>query len=220
MVNLGNKIDKLFKENIKMKKIIKGIFYILICILILFGICLYFYVQSVKTNMKKADNCVNQNWSVFFLHSTARAKSVKELINSQEYTNSDLKGIDSTILRNLRGRNKYSSECKLDFVELEYELNKKLMNLFDTINANKSKYKDINTIIDSLNLELNDQINAYNESVLSLNQYISMFPNNIIAKRNGFKRKEYFSIKYGIINEDPILKSKELPEWAIGVDTL
>ena len=52
------------------------------------------------------------------------------------------------------------------------------------------------------------------------NEYISIFPNFIIAKRNGFKKKKYFSIRYGINNEDPIVKSKELPEWAIGVDTI
>jgi hypothetical protein len=54
---------------------------------------------------------------------------------------------------------------------------------------------------------------------LYYNKYISIFPHFVIAKRYGYKKKKHFTIKYGVNNDDPIIKSKELPEWAIGVDT-
>ena len=44
--------------------------------------------------------------------------------------------------------------------------------------------------------------------------------NLLIAKKNGFTRKKFFSVRYGVENNDPIIKSKELPEWAKYKDTL
>lgn len=67
---------------------------------------------------------------------------------------------------------------------------------------------------------MNAIIDEYNDRTLDYNKYISIFPNFVFAKKNGFIKKKYFTIKYGIENEDPILKSKELPEWAKGIDTL
>jgi outer membrane receptor protein involved in Fe transport len=67
--------------------------------------------------------------------------------------------------------------------------------------------------------ELNGLMNEYNSSVKNYNVYYTIFPHFIFAKRKGFKRDKYLTIEYGKENQDPIEKSKEVPEWAKNVDT-
>ena len=67
--------------------------------------------------------------------------------------------------------------------------------------------------IDNNTEAINKAIDKYNSSVRDYNQYYTSFPNFIIAKSYGFKRKNYFEIQYGIENIDPNIAKKERREW-------
>lgn len=60
---------------------------------------------------------------------------------------------------------------------------------------------------------VNEVIEKYNSSVKEYNLYYTSFPNFIIAKSYGYKRKEYFKIQFGIENTAPKVAKKELREW-------
>jgi hypothetical protein len=100
------------------------------------------------------------------------------------------------------------NESNLDLEYFEFKINNYLL-------ANFPNEKVLIKLYDKLN---NDLAN-YNAQTKEYNVYISTFPNFIVAKRLHYHKAKYFLIKYGGTNEDPILKSKELPDWAKGVDT-
>jgi len=203
-----------------MKKIIRIIFYSLLSFFFLIVLLSYSYNQSIKSNLKEIETDVNNKWSEYFLSSTNRMESISVFINSQKRNASDRNEIYQMLEKSLKYREKYKNECNLDFVKSEYDLNKKVIDLFDTAYRNDDKYLPYKKTVMALNDKLNILVEEYNKSVLYYNKYISIFPNFIIAKQNGFKKKKYFSIRYGVQNDDPVIKSKELPKWATGVDTI
>ncbi|MFZ4454998.1 MAG: LemA family protein [Bacteroidales bacterium] len=203
-----------------MKKAIKIIFYALLFIIVFMGLSIYLYNKSVQSTLFKYESTVNAEWSVFFNSSAKRVDLIRDNFSIQSGNPELLVELNETLTDNLAKRVRYKNECSLDFVQLEYELDKKVVFILDSANVNLKNRERWRKMIYSSNNQLNKLIEDYNNSVLNLNEYISMFPNFIIAKNNGYKRKKYFSIKYGVCNEDPIAKSKKLPEWAIGVDTI
>ena len=116
--------------------------------------------------------------------------------------------------------------------------NGKLSKSVDSLRVLAKKYKALLPVLDSLrsmiskNIDKVDYLQAqldsmlnilagnYNSVVRDFNLYYSMFPNFFFAKEKHLKREKYFEIEYGKENEDPIVKSKEIPEWAKNVDTI
>lgn len=203
-----------------MKTVFKIMSYLLLFILLIIVLFSFLYVKSVKSNLKEYETEVNTKWSEYFSFSTKRVKYINVIINNQEQSLFKNNEIHIIVVNNLKKRNKYKNECDLDFVKLEFDLNKNLMELLNTTNKNSSEYKLLEKDYIISNDKLNGLVDEYNKYVLNYNKLISIFPNFLIAKRNGYKYKNYFSIKYGEKNDDPIIKSKELPKWAIGVDTI
>jgi hypothetical protein len=115
-------------------------------------------------------------------------------------------------------------ECTLAFERKEYFINNIYLNILvqlkdDTLLNNNKNHKIFNELKSNDTLS-NAVADEYNNLVLDYNRYISFFPNFVFAKQNGFSKKKYFNIKYGIQNQDPNLHAKELPEWAKNIDTL
>lgn len=203
-----------------MKTILKIISYLLLFVLLIIVLFSFLYVRSVKSNLKELETDVNTKWSEYFSFSTKRVKYINVIINNQEQNLFKNNEIHIIVESNLKNRNKYKNECALDFVKLEFDLNKNLMELLDTTNKKSVEYKSLEKDSIISNDKLNGLVDEYNKYVLYYNKFITRFPNFLIAKRNGYKYKKYFSIKYGEKNDDPIIKSKELPKWAIGIDTI
>ena len=203
-----------------MKKVIISLIVLLSITLLVFSL-LFSYYQSVESNLVKLDKRVVNQWVQCFSLSTERCHMIEEYLNTNKNEVSDYSGFQIILTENLRKRNIYKNQCSIDFVELEHKLNEEMIHFSNKVNDNS--IPQMITFMETINknsIILNNLTKEYNEYVLDYNQYISIFPNLIVAKRNGFKRKEFFSIKYGIENEDPKIKSKKLPEWAIGVDTI
>lgn len=203
-----------------MRRIIKTFSYFVLSFICIIIILSYIYNQQIKHNLERNETAVNNKWTEYFLYSSDRIKLAKTLLKKKDSDTLSQSNINQYIDRNISIRNMYRKECKLDYVKLEFDVNKSIVDLLDTTNENHNKYFVLKDSFLISNIKLNRLVDEYNKSVMYNNEYISIFPNFIIAKRNGFKKKKYFSIRYGINNEDPIVKSKELPEWAIGVDTI
>jgi hypothetical protein len=163
--------------------------------------CIFFFKKTVVENLKLKDKEVKNSWNSFNVKLTER----DSVLNSQMLAYPDT-------LKYLITRSVSERADKDNSIEIVYD--EYLLNNF-IIRHLSEKDKKI--------LEINKSLNAleenYNVIVKNYNVYISTFPNFIIAKKENFKKALYFNIEYGKDNEDPIKKSKELPEWAKGIDT-
>ena len=182
-------------------KIIKFIFTSLLTILFVGLIGLYFIRQNSLSNLEEKKNNVTVCWKEFDKKLNERDKVLLTL----GLTNSD--SLKFYIEQSRIERKNRSKTLEIEFKE--YKLNDFLMrNGQDKIN-----------VTDSLFRELNNIRTEYNSYVQDFNLYYTMFPNIIFARQKGYKREKYFSLEYGAENQNPIEKSKEIPEWAQNVDT-
>lgn len=168
---------------------------------------LYFIVQyNVKNNLEDKQNSVNTSWTELFNKSNDRVLLIKNIIHE----NSNRDSLNLLIDNNIVLRNQNRHECSLNFVELEYLVNGMLLKDLKKYAENKELIKN--------DYELNKLVLKYNEHVYSYNMYKTTFPNFIIAKKYSFFDKKFFTIKYGVKNEDPIIKNKKIPEWMIRIE--
>ena len=161
---------------------------------------LYFLKKGKEESLKGKEQSVKVAWNVFSSDLIIRDSLMKSFAPTKF---DSLKYFEQ---QSIFERAKNGSNLDLEY--FEYKINNYLL-------ANFPNKKVLIELYDKLN---NDLAN-YNAQTKEYNLYISTFPNFIVAKRLNFHKSKYFSIKYGGTNEDPILKSKELPEWAKGVGT-
>ena len=182
-------------------KALKFFIKFIVTILVIGGILFYLVQKDTLNNLEKRKKNVTSLWAKFDQKLNERDK----LVLSFASTNSDS-------LKYLIDKSKFDRKKKVNLLGIEfdeYNLNKFLMN----------KYPNLEKETEGTYRELNEMTNEYNSSVEDYNVYYTIFPHFIFAKRKGFKRDKYLTIKYGKENQDPIEKSKELPEWAKNVDT-
>lgn len=180
-------------------KIIKFIIRLLLSILIVGLIGFYFIRQNSLSNLEEKKKNVTDCWKKFEFKLNERDK----VLLASELTNTD--SLKFFISQSRIERKHKSNTLEIEFNE--YKLNDFLLRQ-DKIN-----------VTDSLFRELNNIRTEYNFYVQDFNLYYTMFPNIIFAKQKAYKTEKYFSIEYGKENENPIEKSKEIPEWAQKVDT-
>ncbi len=189
-----------------MKQIIKYLFLFMVTIIVIIFL-LYFTVQyNVKNNLEDKQNSVNESWTELFNRSNDRVLLIKKII----LENSNRDSLNFLIDKNIIIRNQNRDECSVDFVEQEYIVNEMLL-------KNLRKYAENKKLINN-DYELNKLVSKYNDDVYSYNMYKTTFPNFIIAKKYRFFDKKYFTIKYGVKNEDPVIKNKKIPEWMTRIE--
>ena len=182
-------------------RIIKFFIKFIVTILVVGLIVFYFVQKNTLNNLEERKKNVTNLWEKFDKKLNDRDK----LILSVSTTNSDS-------LKYFIDKSKLGRQNKVKLLEFEfneYKLNNFLMNKCPVLKKE--------TI--SLYQELNKITTEYNSSVKDYNVYYSTFPTFIFAKRKGFKTDKYLTIVYGEKNQNPIEKSKELPEWTKNVDT-
>lgn len=182
-------------------KIIKFIISLLLTIFIVGLIGFYFIRQNSLSNLEEKKNKVNVCWKEFDNKLNERDK----VLLTFGLTNTDS-------LKFYIEQSRIERENKSKTLEIEF--NEYILNDFLLRN-----YQDKINVTDSLFRELNNIRTEYNSYVQDFNLYYTMFPNIIFARQKGYKREKFFGIEYGIENQNPIEKSKEIPEWAQKVDT-
>jgi len=181
-------------------KIIKFIITLFLTILIVGLIGFYFIRQNTLSNLEEKKNNVTVCWEKF--DTKLNERDIILLIFNLTNTDS---------LKFFIEQSKIERKNKSKI--LEFEFNEYKLNDFLLRNC-----QDKNNVTDSLFRELNNIRIEYNSYVQDFNLYYTMFPNIIFAKQKGYRREKYFSIEYGKENQNPIEKSKEIPEWAQNVD--
>jgi hypothetical protein len=182
-------------------KIIKFFITFILTILIV-GLFVFYIVQkSTLNNFEEKKNNITTLWKKFSQELNDRDK----ILLSYNLTNSD-----SLKFFIEQSRTERKSKTRiLEFEFYEYKLNNFLL---------KNRPDKMN-LTDSLFRELNETSTEYNSLIEDYNIYYTIFPNIIFAKQKGYKREKFLTIEYGKENQDPIEKSKEIPEWAKNVDT-
>ena len=188
------------KRNKNQMKIIKFIITLFLTILIVGLIGFYFIRQNTLSNLEEKKNNVTVCWEKF--DTKLNERDIILLIFNLTNTDS---------LKFFIEQSKIERKNKSKI--LEFEFNEYKLNDFLLRNC-----QDKNNVTDSLFRELNNIRIEYNSYVQDFNLYYTMFPNIIFAKQKGYRREKYFSIEYGKENQNPIEKSKEIPEWAQNVD--
>ena len=185
-----------------MKKLEKYLLLLTISIFILGFICFYLLKKNISNNLETKSQNVKLSWQTF----NDQLNERDSLLNTQVLNKTDS-------LYYYLGKSKSERKNESNSIEIvfdEYEINKYILEKFPISDENISK----------LNNSLNTFKTNFNSVVKDYNLYFSTFPNFFFAKKMNLHRAKYFEIEYGIENEDPIEKSKELPEWAKNVDTI
>ncbi|MFA9189389.1 LemA family protein [Flavobacterium magnesitis] len=178
---------------------------------------LYFgYKNITKNNLEDKLQTLNDNWTELLKLQDEKNNFLEILVNN---SSSNIQYIDSLNI-NLAEytKNRRSViECNPSFVYEQYLSNKYTLPLIKFYSKNEQLVDNEkkNTLMNVANNieKINKVIEKYNSSVRDYNLYYSSFPNFIIAKSYGFKRKDYFEIQYGIENIDPKIVKKERREW-------
>jgi len=206
-----------------MKKFFKPYLIAILLFSILSVTILSIYRASVINNLENKKRIVDSSWLNIFINCSKRIVLLENLNSIVKSKNINVGDLNILMSKYRKYQNIYKSQCTLDFVKLEYDLNNAYLKIKDALkNDTICKSTRNNPLYD---LEINDEkanfaIEKYNNQVLNYNKYISIFPNFIFAKNHGYVKRKYFNIKYGLKNDDPVIKSKESPDWAKGMDTL
>jgi hypothetical protein len=184
----------------------------------------FLYRNNVLENLVLKRRIVDSKWSDIYGNCGKRVVLLKAIDSFAKSKSVYFASLDSLIISCYKNRNLYKNEFSLDFLKGEFDLNNEYLIILAKYKSDSLlRHREEQDLIKELNNDdkiINKTIDEYNNSTLEYNQYISIFPNFIYAKKNGFIKRKFFTLKYGIKNEDPIVKSKELPEWAKDVDTL
>ncbi|KAA9042055.1 LemA family protein [Ginsengibacter hankyongi] len=202
----------------------RSCFITLIVIFLIVTVLTFLLRLNTLNNFEINQKIVDSEWAKLYKGVNERNDLFKKIIAQKNKENEIFDSLRVVLEKVYKNYALYKKGCTLDFVEGEHILNNEYLKSLkafslDSSLLNKEGWGTLKELKVSDN-EMNNVIADYNNSVLENNKYISTFPNFILAKRNGFSKKKFFTIKYGIKNEDPIEKSKKLPEWAKNKDTL
>ncbi len=181
-------------------RLLKILTILILSLLVIIFTAVYFFQKNISDNLEEKNENVTASWNRFSSNLLTR----DSLITSLTSTNID--SLKYFVEKSRLERNK--KENDLDLIFYEYKINEHIMAFL----TDQKQIKELNS-------KLNNDLSQYNSVTLDYNEYFSIFPNFMIAKRHHYVRAKYFTIKYGQTNVDPIEKSKEMPEWAKGVDT-
>ena len=168
---------------------------IVLIVVVVLVVLLLIYVASTYNKLVDLRNRVHDQWSQIDVQLKRRFDLIPNLVNTVKgYAKHEEKTLEQVI----EARNNYNKATTQDEkMAANNELSQTLSHLF----AVAENYPDLkaNTNFLELQTELQDTENKiamarqfYNETVLTLNNKIEMFPSNIIAGLFHFKKEEFF----------------------------
>jgi hypothetical protein len=181
------------------------------------------YRSGVAQGFEHKTKLLDSSWSDVVALSNKRNVLLNSLASRIENKNATVDSLNRLIEKYHKHESFFRKKCSLDFVKLEFDLNRLYLDISEFYKKDTLFTKNEINILQKLEVnkkEANAAIDKYNQLALDYNKYLSVFPNFIFAKNYGYAKRKFFTIKYGFANEDPIIRNKELPEWAKGIDTL
>jgi len=188
-----------------MKKIILRFFIVFVLIITICIILFYSYKTHTLNKLNQQNVKIDSIWNSIYAESENRLK----LLDKLSITDCASNKISDEITNNISKRNL----TEIDSLwELEYKTNKEFFLIEDCLNKHISN----KIMLGSLKFnayKLNKIVEAYNTKVLDFNKYYTFFPNSIIAKKVGLKRKKFFYMKYGENNDDYYNQKLKTKKW-------
>jgi hypothetical protein len=195
-----------------MKKVLLTLIKVFLSISLSF-IGLYFvYKSMVKNNLESQLNTVNNNWKELLKLQDEKTALLKILVKNSPVNIKYLDSLNINLVEYDEKRKKIG-ECNSSWAYEQYLSNKYMMSLINFYIVNKQLGGiEKEKLLSNIRI-INRVITKYNSSVKVYNLYYSTFPNFIIAKSYGYKRKNYFDIQFGSENIDPKVSKKERRDW-------
>lgn len=164
-------------------------------ILIIVGILIVFWAISVYNKLIALRNRVKDQWAQIDVQLKRRFDLIPNLVETVKgYTKHESETLEAVI----KARNTYvSATLPEDQMKADGELTKAISKLF----ALTESYPELkaNTNFQALQQELTETESKiasarqfYNDTVLSLNNKVELFPSNLVAKIFGFKKEAFF----------------------------
>ena len=92
-----------------------------------------------------------------------------------------------------------TDKCSEEFELNEYKINQFVM---------------ADSLVSNFDNKLNSNLDSYNQTVRSYNEYVATFPNFLIVKKTKFPKSfKYFEYRYGADNTEIKIKKNKLPDW-------
>lgn len=169
----------------------------IILIVVAIVVLVLIYIASTYNKLVDLRNRVRDQWSQIDVQLKRRFDLIPNLVSTVK---GYAKHEEETLNNVIAARNAYASATTADEkMKANNELSQTLSHLF----ALTENYPDLkaNTNFLELQTELQDTENKiamarqfYNDTVLTLNNKIEMFPSNIIAGLFHFKKEEFFQV--------------------------
>ena len=154
-----------------------------------------FYVISIYNTLVKLRNRVKDQWAQIEVQLKRRFDLIPNIVETvkgyAKHESDTLKGV-------IEARNKFTvAGTKEDEMKANNELTGAIRQLF----ALSESYPELKADTSFLKLQSNleeteDKISSarqfYNDTVLSLNNKVELFPSNLVAKIFGFKKEAFF----------------------------
>ena len=170
-------------------KFLKGC---LITLILFFGICVvgyFLFKNSVLNTLERYNNDAKQNWSKY----AENLKIRNSQLSQQNFKSDSLKYYWN------KANSISVSECSEELEFNEYKINQFAMS--DSLVSN---------VDDQINLNLDN----YNQTVRTYNEYRHTFPNFFIARKTQFpKYLKYFDYRYGVDNQKAMIRKKKMKDW-------
>lgn len=196
-----------------MKKLKYLIFSVIITLLVVVLVMMLKEYTIIALQSKEVR--VNRISNELYQTGTRRFSLIKEIIREENCINN----YSDSLIGLIKGRSQFKKSDFIEYINEEYKINRLSILYFDLC-FNNDELNEKQIILNQNTIVINNLIDSYNNSVMEYNKYFSTFPNFIFLKNNGFDKKEFFDIKYGVNNENPIKKKTQMPKWAVDVDTL
>ena len=163
--------------------------------LVIVVVLVVFYLISVYNNLVSLRNKVDDQASQIDVQLKKRFDLIPNLVETVKgYTKHEKETLEGVV----KARNTYVSADNLgDQLKADGELSNAINKLFalaeayPDLKANEN-FRDLQTQLTSIEEKIGYARQFYNDSVLTLNNKVEMFPSNIVANMFGFKKREFF----------------------------
>lgn len=164
-----------------------SLLFIMISIIVCWCISIYNRIKRLYIKIGEADSGID----------VALNKRYNVLTKMIDVVKSYTKYENETIMKTIKLRSNMSI---LEKVKVNDELNK----TFDRVTVIAENYPELKSsdnykVLQNAIIDVEDHLQAairiYNSNVSRYNQVISVFPNNVIAKNNGFSEKSFFELE-------------------------
>ena len=176
---------------------------------VLLAVILFILRTGIVNNLQEKRNSATKEWSALSIKIVERTKHISHFADTVSITDSILDSLRTVGAKAENDFSKFRGYANPQLTRNQYLVNKLFMKL-STKQSKSVIFLHVDRTLKNDENGLNEMIDNYNTYVRDYNVYLSTFPNFFFATSNGFRRLNFFEIKFGENNEDPIEKREKM----------